>query len=114
MAPFVRLESNFVKFKNTPPDIKAKVIHRLSKLERSESQIEEIKRKARITTLIETAETAFNVGDITQALSIYKKVLLLDPQHVLAHMNMGIIYEELKLTEEAEKAYKNTLKANPF
>jgi len=114
LAPFVRLESNFVKFKNTPPDIKAKVIHRLSKLERSESQIEEIKRKARITTLIETAEMAFNVGDITQALSIYKKVLLLDPQHVLAHMNMGIIYEELKLTEEAEKAYKNTLKANPF
>ena len=44
----------------------------------------------------------------------YKKVLLLEPEHVLAHMNMGNIYQGLKLTEEAEKAYKRTLKANPF
>ena len=114
LTPFIRLEPNFVKFLNTPPDMKAKVINRLSKLKRSESQIEEIKRKAKITTLLETAEAAFNVGDITQSLSSYKKVLLLEPEHVLAHMNMGNIYQGLKLTEEAEKAYKRTLKANPF
>ena len=114
LTPFIRLEPNFVKFLNTPPDMQAKVINRLSKLKRSESQIEEIKRKAKITTLLETAEAAFNVGDITQSLSSYKKVLLLEPEHVLAHMNMGNIYQGLKLTEEAEKAYKRTLKANPF
>jgi len=114
LTPFIRLEPNFVKFENTPPEIKTKVFNRLSKLERSESQIAEIRRKAQITTLLETAETAFNVGDITQSLSSYKKVLLLDPQHVLAHVNMGNIYQGLKLTEEAEQAYKNTLKANPF
>ena len=114
LTPFIRQESSFVKFDKTSPDMKAKVINRLSKLERSESQIVEIKRKAKITTLLEKAETAFNIGDITQALSSYKEVLLLDPQHVLTHMNMGSIYQELKLTQEAEKAYKNALKANPF
>ena len=91
LTPFIKLEPDFV-----------------------ESQIEEIKRKAKITTLLENAEAAFNVGDITQALSSYKQVLVLDPEHVLAHMNMGNIYQELKLTGEAEQAYQNTLKANPF
>ncbi len=114
LKPFIRLESSFVKFENTPPDIQAQIINRLSKLERSESQIKEIRRKAQITTLLETAEAAFNVGDITQALSTYKEVLLLEPQHVLAHMNMGNIYQDLKLTEKAVKSYKNTLNANPF
>lgn len=114
LTPFIKLEPDFVDFENTPPEIKAQVFNRLSKLERSESQIEEIKRKAKITTLLENAEAAFNVGDITQALSSYKQVLVLDPEHVLAHMNMGNIYQELKLTGEAEQAYQNTLKANPF
>ena len=87
---------------------------RLLRLERSESQIEEIKRKARITTLLEEAEMAYNVGDITQALAFYAKVLVLDPQHILAQINIGNIYQELKLTEKAEKAYLNTLSSNPF
>jgi len=114
LTPFIRLQPEFVKYENTPPEIIDRVNKRLSQLERSESQIEEIKRKAKITTFLEQAETAFNVGDITQALASYKEVLLLEPQHVLAHMNMGNIYQELKLTEEAEKAYLKTLKSNPF
>ena len=87
---------------------------RLAQLERSESQIEEIKRKAKITMLLERAETAFNVGDITHALASYKEVLVLEPQHILAHMNMGNVYQELKLIDEAEKSYLKALKANPF
>ena len=114
LTPFVQLTPEFVKFENTQPEIINRVNKRLSKLERSESQIEEIKRKARIETLLEQAETAFNVGDITQALTFYKKVLVMDPKHILAQMNMGNIYQELKLTEEAEKAYLGTLKSNPF
>ena len=103
-----------MKVDNTPPETKARVRAKLSQLERSESQIGEIKRKARIETFLEKAETAFNIGDITQALASYKEVLLLEPQHVLAHMNMGNIYQELKLTDEAENAYLKTIKANPF
>ena len=38
----------------------------------------------------------------------------MEPEHVLAHMNMGNIYQGLKLTRGAEEAYKNTLKANPY
>ena len=51
---------------------------------------------------------AYNVGDITQALAFYAKVLVLDPQHILAQINIGNIYQELKLTKKAEKAYLNT------
>jgi spermidine synthase len=112
LTPFILLEPDFVKFADTA--IKSKVVKRLKRLERSESQIEEIKRKARITSLLEQAETAFNVGDITQALASYKEVLVLEPQHVLAHMNMGNVYQELKLFNEAEKSYLHALKANPF
>jgi spermidine synthase len=114
LTPYIQLQPGFVKFDNTPPETKARVRAKLSQLERSESQIGEIKRKARIETFLEKAETAFNIGDITQALASYKEVLLLEPQHVLAHMNMGNIYQELKLTDEAENAYLKTIKANPF
>ena len=37
-----------------------------------------------------------------------------NPKHILAQMNMGSIYQELKLIEEAEKAYLKTLAVNPF
>jgi spermidine synthase len=112
LTPFIHLQPDFVKFADA--EMKNKMDKRLAQLERSESQIEEIKRKARITMLLERAETAFNVGDITQALASYKDVLVLEPQHVLAHMNMGNVYQELKLIDEAEKSYLNALKANPF
>ena len=112
LTPFIRLQPDFVKFADT--QVKIEVGKRLAQLERSESQIEEIKRKAKITMLLERAETAFNVGDITQALAYYKEVLVLEPQHILAHMNMGNVYQELKLIDEAEKSYLNALKANPF
>ncbi len=114
LTPFIKLEPEFVNFKNIQPEIINRVNKRLLRLERSESQIEEIKRKARMTTLLEQAEAAYNVGDITQALDFYAKVLALDPQHILAQMNIGNIYQELKLTEKAEQAYLNTLNSNPF
>ncbi len=114
LTPFIQLQPEFVKFENIQPEIITRVNKRLLRLERSESQIEEIKRKARMTTLLEQAETAYNVGDITQALAFYEKVLVLDPQHILAQMNIGNIYRELKLTEKAEKAYLKTLNSNPF
>jgi len=114
LTPFIQLQPEFVKFENIQPEIITRVNKRLLRLERSESQIEEIKRKARMTTLLEQAETAYNVGDITQALAFYEKVLVLDPQHILAQMNIGNIYRELKLIEKAEKAYLKTLNSNPF
>ena len=114
LTPFIKLEPEFVNFKNIQPEIINRVNKRLLRLERSESQIEEIKRKARMTTLLEQAEAAYNVGDITQALDFYAKVLALDPQHILAQMNIGNIYQELKVTEKAEQAYLNTLNSNPF
>ena len=112
LTPYISLQPEFVEFENT--EIMTQVNKRLSELKRSESQIEEIKRKARAETLLEKAEVAYNIGDITQALAFYKKVLVGNPQHILAKMNMGNIYHELKLIEEAEKAYLETLAANPF
>ena len=112
LTPYINLRPEFVEFENA--EIMVQVKKRLSELKRSESQIEEIKREARLETLLEKAEAAYNIGDITQALAFYKKVLVENPQHILAKTNIGNIYQELKLTEEAEKAYLEALTTNPF
>jgi len=121
LTPFIQLEPGFVKFPAIPADVRGdkkreygKVVARLASLERSESQIEDIKSKAELERLLDQALGAFNVGDISQALQSYKKILQLDPEHVMTHYNMGNIFLELKLTDQAESAYRKTLAINPF
>ena len=87
---------------------------KLLKLQRSESQIEDIKKKAEVERLLDQAMEAFNVGDISRALQSYKKILILDPEHVMTYYNMGNIFLELKLVDQAESAFRSTLEINPF
>jgi len=114
LTPFIKLEPEFVRFSQTDADIREKVMAKLLKLQRSESQIEDIKKKAEVERLLDQAMEAFNVGDISRALQSYKKILILDPEHVMTYYNMGNIFLELKLVDQAESAYRSTLEINPF
>jgi len=114
LTPFIELEPEFINFSQIDSGIREKVMLKLLKLQRSESQIEDIKRKAKLERLLGQAMEAFNVGDISRALQSYQKILELDPEHVLTYYNMGNIFLELKLVGQAESAYRSTLEINPF
>ena len=114
LTPFIKLEPEFVKFSQTDPDVQKNVVEKLEKLQRSESQIEDIKKKAGLERLLDQALDEFNVGDINGALKSYEKILELDPEHVMTYYNMANIFLELKLVDQAESAYRKTLAINPF
>lgn len=112
LTPFIKLVPEFVTFADA--DTREKVMEKLVKLQRSESQIEDIKRKARLERLQDQAMEAFNVGNVSGALQNYKEILELDSEHVMTYYNMANIFFELKLMDKAESAYRKTLEINPF
>ncbi len=114
LTPFIKLVPEFVTFSGTRADVREKVMEKLIRLERSESQIEDIKEKARLERLLDQAMQEFNIGDISGALKSYQKILELDSDHVMAYYNMANIFLELKLMDQAESAYRRTLEINPF
>jgi spermidine synthase len=114
LTPFIEMEPEFIDFSQTDANIREKLMKRLSKLQRSESQIEDIKNKASLERLLDQAVEAYNVGDISTALQSYQKILDLDPDHVMTYYNMGNIFLELKLMDKAESAYRSALEINPF
>jgi spermidine synthase len=114
LTPFIEMEPGFVDFSQTDAITRKKVAETLAKLQRSESQIEDIKSKASLERLLDQAVEAYNVGDISEALQNYQKVLELDPDHVMTYYNMGNIFLELQLMDKAESAYQSTLDINPF
>ncbi len=114
LTPFIKLEPEFVTFSGTDAGVRKEVVKKLVKLERSESQIEDIKKKAWLERLLDQAMEAFNVGDISGALKSYQKILESYPEHVMTHYNMANIFLELKLMDQAESAYRRTLEINPF
>ena len=112
LTPYIKLVPDFVKFSDA--DVREKVMPSLVKLERSESQIEDIKNKASLERLLDKAMGEFNVGDINGALKSYRKILELDPDHVMTHYNMANIFLELQLMEKAEASFRKTLDINPY
>ncbi len=114
LTPFIALEPEFVRFSQTDTKVREKVEKKLAQLQRSESQIEDIKKKAELERLLDQAMEEFNVGNISGALKSYKRILQIDPEHVMTYYNMGNIFRELKLTDKAESAYLKTLEINPF
>ncbi len=48
-----------------------------------------------------------------QAAELFKKVLEIDPKHPLAHYNLGVIYDDNGMFEEAIAEFKQALQANP-
>jgi spermidine synthase len=114
LTPYIKMEPGFVDFSQTDAVVREEVEEALSKLQRSESQIEDIKSKASLERLLDQAVEAYNVGDISNALQSYQKILEQDPDHVMTYYNMGNIFLELRQMDKAESAYRNALRVNPF
>ena len=92
-----------------------KVVKRdIQTLERSEVQVREIKRKARIDQYLDEAVAAVNREAYERAAQLYMKILEQEPDHVLTHVNLGNVYFTVGEFEKAEQAYQKTLEINPY
>ena len=82
-------------------------------LERSEVQVREIRRKARIDQYLDEAVEAVNRQAYERAAQLYQNILEQEPDHVLTHLNLGNVYSAVLEFEKAEQAYRKTLEINP-
>jgi spermidine synthase len=114
LEPFVHVDPGLVRFEESADGQREEVRELLRTVARSESQVAEIKRHARIDTLLDRAALAFQNGDPAGALATYTEILRLDPEHVLTYANIGSVFTALKRYDAAESAYKKTIAINPF
>jgi spermidine synthase len=114
LTPFIKVDPGFIKFSTLASGRRASVLKELSALDRSESQVAEIKRRARIDQLLDLAMKEVNSGDPEKALGYYGDILKLDPEHVMTYLNLGNVFNALNRYDEAEKAYRKTLALNPY
>jgi len=114
LTPYIQGDPSFVKINAASADMRSRILETFSAVERSESQVAEIKRHARIDQLLDQAMEAFNSGGYLRALGYYGEILKLDPEHVMTYLNQGNVLNALKRYEEAETAYRKTLALNPY
>ncbi len=114
ISPFFKIDPGLVEFENLESDSREEIIEKIKGLKRSESQMAEIKRKARIDNLLEKALTAFDRGNYDYALSFYSEILSLDPKHLMTFLNQGNVYSAMGESELAEIAYSNASEINPY
>lgn len=62
---------------------------------------------------VELGWTHFMAGDKKRAQAAYEDALSLDPNHIAATLNMGILYAELKQYENARASFEKVVKLNP-
>lgn len=114
LTPYIKADPSFIKTSTTSADSRSSILKIFSSVDRSESQVAEIKRHARIDQLLDQAMSAFNSGDYLRALGHYGGILKLDPEHVMTYLNQGNVLKALKRYDEAETAYRKTLAVNPY
>ena len=114
LTPYIKADPSFIKISTTSAETRSRILKMFASVERSESQVAEIKRHARIDQLLDQAMTAFNSGDYLGALGHYGEILKLDPEHVMTYLNQGNVLKALKRYDEAETAYRKTLAVNPY
>jgi len=114
LTPYIKADPSFIKISTTSAETRSRILKLFASVERSESQVAEIKRHARIDQLLDQAMSAFNSGDYLRALAHYGEILKLDPEHVMTYLNQGNVLKALKRYDEAETAYRKTLAVNPY
>ncbi len=114
LTPFFGAKPELLKFTTTDVDTSLKVKRQVAALERTETQIKEIKRKAQIDQHLGRALEAVSAGQLEEALQNYFEILKIDPDHVLTFFNMGNVYRGMRKYEKAEIAYKKALEINPY
>lgn len=114
IAPYVKVESDLLRFDAVDGEARSRALKEVLTATRSESQVAEIKRKARIDRLLDEALAAFQQQEHEKALQLYREILGLDSEHVLTYLNMGNVYMALHQNEAAEAAYKKAVEINPY
>ena len=114
LTPFVKIDGSLLEFDQLNELSRLSILKDIEAIERSESQISEIKRRNKIDGLLDQAKAAYVGGDAGLAIEIYGKTLKQDPENVLAWLNMGNVFKGMKRFGAAEIAYKRTLDINPF
>lgn len=114
ITPHFQVLPAFLKFEELPGVDQEAVKRHIATLERSEVQVREIKRKARIDQYLDEAVAAVNRGAYERAAQLYVKILEQEPDHVLTYLNLGNVYTAVQEFEKAEQAYRRTIEINPY
>ncbi len=114
LTPFFGGKPELLKFTTTDVATSIKVKAEVAALERTETQVKEIKLRAQIDQRLERAMQAVSSQQMNEALQQYLEILKLDPDHVLAWFNMGNVYRVVSKFEKAETALKRALEINPY
>jgi spermidine synthase len=114
ITPHFQVLPALLKFEELAGGDQEAVKRHIATLERSEVQVREIKRKARIDQYLDEAVAAVNRGAYERAVQLYKKILEQEPDHVLTYLNLGNVYAAVQEFEKAEQAYRRTLEINPY
>ncbi len=114
LTPHFQVMPSLLRFDELSEKEQETVKKHIGTLERSEVQVREIKRKARIDQYLDGAVAAVNQEAYEQAAGLYLKILEQEPDHVLTHLNLGNVYFAMQEFEKAEQAYRKTLEINPY
>lgn len=114
LTPFFKPSPEFLKFSELEEEERDRVRKEIASLERTETQVKEIKRKARIDQFLDQAVEAVARGAYENAAKLYLKILRDEPRHVLTHLNLGNVYVAVQEYEKAEREYRMTLEINPY
>ena len=114
ITPHFQVMPSLLRFDELNVDEQESVKNYIGTLERSEIQVKEIKRKARIDQYLDEAVAAVSREAYERAANLYLKILEQEPDHVLTHLNLGNVYFAVQEFEKAEQAYRKTLEINPY
>lgn len=114
ITPHFQVLPSLLKFEELSGEERDSVTRHIGSLERSEVQVREIKRKARIDQYLDEAVAAVNRGAYERAAQLYMKILEQEPDHVLTYLNLGNVYSAVQEYGKAEQAYRKTIEINPY
>jgi len=114
ITPHFQVMPSLLEFDELSVEEQGAVKKHIGTLERSEVQVKEIKRKARIDQYLDEAVAAVNREAYERAVDLYMKILEQAPDHVITYLNLGNVYSVVQEFEKAEQAYRKTLEINPF
>ena len=112
--------TNYGKYTNaaTEKKVRSRLAHTYLKLE----QLDESQKEFILLSKLDPGnyENYYNIAKLFEqrnysdsALTNYKKVIAINPQHSDSHMRMGIIYLKKQQMNEAKKAFLTSLKHDP-
>jgi len=114
ITPHFQVLPSLLEFDELSVEEQRAVKKHIGTLERSEVQVKEIKRKARIDQYLDEAVAAVNREAYERAVDLYMKILEQAPDHVITYLNLGNVYSVVQEFEKAEQAYRKTLEINPY